>query len=120
MTQSLYEKRCRRQRRNRFSLKASAPRGVFRLSVFRSGRNVSLQIIDDEKQMTLTSASSLEAEIRKKSLKGKDLAFLVGETLGKRAKDKNLKKVFFDRGMFMYHGRVRAAAEGARQAGLNF
>ncbi|WDI31002.1 50S ribosomal protein L18 [Hyphococcus flavus] len=89
-----------------------------RLSVFRSSKNISAQIIDDKQGKTLASATSLEKEFGKGS--DKDAAAKVGKTLAERAAKAGVKSVVFDRGGYMYHGRVRALAEAAREAGLNF
>lgn len=90
-----------------------------RLNVFRSGNNIYAQIIDDSKGVTLVSASSLE-----KSFEGKgnsaEAAKKVGQAVAQRAKDKGITAVVFDRGGYLYHGRVKALADGAREAGLEF
>ena len=89
-----------------------------RLSVFRSEKNIYAQIIDDVKGVTLCSASSLD-----KTIEGggnKEAAKAVGKLVAKRAKEKNITDVVFDRGGNIYHGRVQALAEGAREGGLNF
>lgn len=90
-----------------------------RLNVFRSGTNIYAQIIDDTKGVTLVSASSLE-----KSFEGSgsntEAAQKVGMAVGQRAKDKGIDTVVFDRGGYLYHGRVKALADGAREAGLQF
>jgi large subunit ribosomal protein L18 len=90
-----------------------------RLNVFRSGKHIYAQIIDDTKGHTLCAASSLE-----KGFKGsggnKEGAKKVGETVAKRAKDKGIDAVVFDRGGYIYHGRVKELAEGAREGGLTF
>ncbi|MBX2995846.1 MAG: 50S ribosomal protein L18 [Bdellovibrionaceae bacterium] len=88
-----------------------------RLCVFRSGKHMYAQIIDDVKGHTVLSASSLVIESDKS---GKDLAFLVGQEVAKMAIAKNIKSVVFDRNGFIYHGRVKALADGAREAGLSF
>lgn len=93
-----------------------------RLNVYRSLSNVYAQIINDEVGITLVSASTLDAEIKGK-LDGKskkEAAALVGELLGKRALDKGIKQVVFDRGGYLYTGRVEELAAGARKAGLDF
>jgi large subunit ribosomal protein L18 len=89
-----------------------------RLSVFRSSKNIYAQVIDDARGVTLAHASSLE----EKSQKGadKDAAARVGALVAKRAIDKGVKEVVFDRGGYIYHGRVKALADAAREAGLNF
>ena len=108
----------RRARRNRTRLKALAG-GRPRLSVFRSAKNIYAQIIDDAGGVTLAHASSLEGG---KGAKGsdKDAAALVGKLVAERAIEKGVKDVVFDRGGYIYHGRVKALADAAREAGLNF
>jgi large subunit ribosomal protein L18 len=93
-----------------------------RLSVFRSSKNISAQIIDDSAGKTLASASSLDKELRERMKKGSDKAAAaeVGKALAERAIKAGVKEVVFDRGGYMYHGRVKALAEAAREAGLNF
>jgi|UniRef100_A0A7C3WM76 large subunit ribosomal protein L18 len=93
-----------------------------RLAVFKSLRYIYAQIIDDTKGHTLVSASSLEKELRSqlKSTKNMEAAKLVGEVIAKRALEKGIKKVVFDRGGFLYHGKVKALADSARAAGLEF
>ncbi len=93
-----------------------------RLCVFRSLNHIYAQVIDDVKGHTLVAASTLDAEIKDDS-KGKNKtsrAEMVGELLAKRAKDKKIKQVAFDRGGYKYHGRVKALAEAARKGGLKF
>ncbi len=92
----------------------SAPR----LNVFRSGKHIYGQIIDDTKEITLCSSSSLSLKGKKKS--PMDQAKKTGQVLAKKALDKKITQVVFDRGGFIYHGRVKALAEGARSAGLKF
>ncbi len=94
-----------------------------RLCVYKSLRYIYAQIVDDERGFTLVAASTLEPELRNKvqgSNKSIAAATLVGETIGKRALAKGIKKVVFDRSGYIYHGRVKAVAEGARKAGLQF
>lgn len=91
-----------------------------RLCVFRSNKNISAQIIDDENGNTLVSASTLEKELKGENGGKKDAAKKVGELIAKRALDKGIENVAFDRGGFLYHGRVKELAEGAREAGLKF
>jgi large subunit ribosomal protein L18 len=88
-----------------------------RLCVFRSGKHMYAQVVDDVKGHTVLSASSLTIETDKS---GKDLAFIVGQEIAKLAIAKNIKSVVFDRNGFIYHGRVKALADGAREAGLSF
>ena len=93
-----------------------------RLNVFRSLSDIYVQVIDDESGKTLVSASSIDQELRK-SMKGNnktEQARMVGEAIAKRAKEKGIKSVVFDRGGYQYIGRVRALAEGAREGGLEF
>ena len=89
---------------------------------FRSNKNISAQIIDDVNGTTLVAASSLDKELKAQIEYGgnKDAAKAVGEALGKRALEKGITEVCFDRGGFLYHGRVASLAEGAREAGLKF
>lgn len=93
-----------------------------RLSVHRSERQIYAQVIDDINGVTLAAASSLEAEMKDKLKSGstKDAAAEVGKLLAERAKKAGVEKVVFDRGRFVYHGRVKALAEGARAGGLQF
>lgn len=114
------EKRGRRHRRIRKKLVGTTERP--RLVVFRSQRHIYAQIIDDFAGRTLVSASSLDKELRKKIKDGSDAkeAAEVGRLLAERARVKQIQKVAFDRGGNVYHGRVKALAEAAREKGLNF
>jgi large subunit ribosomal protein L18 len=118
MALSLQQKAKRRSERTRRHLKAVA-NGRLRLSVYRSDKNISAQIIDDAKGVTVVAASSLEGG---KGKKGSDTAAAVaiGKLIAERAAEKGVKDVIFDRGSYIYHGRVKALAEAAREAGLNF
>jgi len=111
----------RRKQRVRRALRACAF-GRPRLSVFRSSKQIYAQIIDDEKGVTLVSASSLEKNNREKLKTGAniDAAKEVGKLVAERAVAKGVKAVVFDRGGYMYHGRVKALADGAREGGLEF
>lgn len=91
-----------------------------RLCVYRSESNIYAQIIDDIAQKTLVSASSLDKDFNLEVGSNKESARLVGTTIAKRALDKGIKTVVFDRGGYIYHGRVQELAEGAREAGLEF
>lgn len=91
-----------------------------RLNVFRSLRHIYAQVIDDTVGHTLVSASSLELKGDLESTSNKEAAKAVGELVAKRALEKGISKVVFDRGGYIYHGRVAALAEGAREAGLEF
>jgi large subunit ribosomal protein L18 len=110
------KKRSRRQRRVRNTVRGSQARP--RLSVHRSNRGISAQVIDDLAGITLVSASSLE--VKEAGLKKSDVAQKVGEILAAKAKEKNIDKVVFDRGSYLYHGRVKALADGARKGGIDF
>ena len=92
----------------------------FRLSISRSSKNISAQIIDDIKNITLLSASSIEKDIKKEKSKKMEKSNLIGEILAKRAKEKNISEVYFDRGEYKYHGRVKIFAETLRKNGLKF
>ena len=92
----------------------------FRISVTRSLNNLSAQIIDDKLKKTLVSASSIEKEIKLKKIKKMEKSSLIGELLAKRAKDKNVDKVYFDRGENKYHGRIKSFADALRKNGLKF
>jgi large subunit ribosomal protein L18 len=93
-----------------------------RLNVFRSVENIYVQIIDDDKGQTLVSASTIDPEAKKAIKRGgnKEAAKFVGQLIGKRAVEKGIEAVVFDRGGNRYHGRVAALADGAREAGLKF
>ena len=93
-----------------------------RLSVFRSSKHIYAQVIDDTERTTLASASSLDTEFIEKKVEGKkvDIAKAVGDLIGKRALDKGITRVVLDRNGFLYHGRIKALSDGAREAGLNF
>ena len=111
----------RRKRRMRSKLRRSA-HGRPRLSVFRSGKNIYAQVIDDAKGVTLAAASTLDKELKVKLKKGTDRAAAaeVGKLIAKRAVAAGVKNVMFDRGGYLYHGRVKALAEAAREGGLKF
>ena len=111
----------RRKARVRRSIRARAY-GRPRLSVFRSSKQIYAQIIDDEKGTTLVAASSLEKDQRGALKTGADVeaAKLIGKLVAERAIAAGIKNVVFDRGSYMYHGRVKALADGAREAGLSF
>ena len=91
----------------------------FRLSVYRSSRNISAQIIDDKNNKTLISATSIKAKITDK-IKKSDMAVYVAELLAKKASEKKITQVYFDRGSFKFHGRIKMFAETLRKKGLNF
>ena len=101
---------------------AAGTSGRTRLSVFRSSKHIHAQLIDDAKGMTLAAASSLEKSLREGAKTGANIAAAkaVGKLLAERAKEKGIKDVVFDRGGNIYHGRIKALADAAREAGLNF
>ena len=115
------EARKRRAGRVRSRLKKMST-GRPRLSVFRSAKNISAQIIDDRDGKTIASASSLDKDLRDGLAKGSDVAAaaVIGKTVAAKAVEAGVKEVVFDRGGYIYHGRVKALAEAAREAGLNF
>ena len=93
----------------------------FRLCISRSSKNISAQIIDDKKSITLISASSVEKDIRSGSKVNKsELSKIVAEKLAKKAQEKKITKIFFDRGIYKYHGRVKIFAETLRKNGMEF
>jgi large subunit ribosomal protein L18 len=109
----------RRRRRVRTALKSHAS-GKPRLSVHRSGRHIYAQVIDDTAGKTLASASTLDKDLKGKTGATRDGAALVGKTLAERAKAAGVSRVVFDRGGFLFHGRVKALADAAREGGLEF
>ena len=92
----------------------------YRLSVSRSAKNISAQIIDDVKNITLVSASSIDKEIKNQKKNKSELSTIVAEILAKKANEKNIKKIYFDRGIYKYHGRVKIFAETLRKNGMEF
>ena len=109
----------KRKLRNRKKLK-SVNNNRYRVSVTKSLNNLFAQIIDDKRKQTLVSASSIEKTIKQKKVKKMEKSSLIGEILAKRAKEKNISEVYFDRGEYKYHGRVKAFAETLRKNGLKF
>ena len=107
----------KRKIRNRKKLK-DVNTNKLRISVFKSSKNISAQIIDDKISKTLVSASSTEKEIKKNKTKKMDLSNILGELLAKRAKEKKISSVYFDRGGYKYHGRIKALADSLRKNGL--
>jgi large subunit ribosomal protein L18 len=110
--------RARRHRRIRVSLSGTQERP--RLNVFRSLHHIYAQVIDDVSGVTLAAASTNEADTRAGGGSKTDRARTVGKAIAERAKDKGISAVVFDRGGYMYHGRVKALADAAREAGLEF
>jgi large subunit ribosomal protein L18 len=123
MSQSVKSKElfARRQRRVRYSLRNKGT-GRVRLSVFRSGKHIYAQLIDDAKGMTLAVASTLDADLKGKvkSSASIEAAKAVGSLIAQRAQAANVKEVVFDRGGYLFHGRVKALADAARESGLSF
>jgi large subunit ribosomal protein L18 len=110
----------RRRRHFRVRKKITGTSDRPRLAVFRSNRHVQVQVIDDTAGRTIAAASTLEADLRGGPTGGVDAAKKVGQLVGQRAKEKGITSVVFDRGGYLYHGRVAAVADGAREAGLEF
>ena len=109
----------KRKLRNRKKLK-SVNTNRFRISISKSLNNLSAQIIDDKQKKTLVSASSIEKDIKKNKIKKIEKSSLIAEVLAKRAKEKNISSVYFDRGGYKYHGRIKILAESLRKNGLEF
>ena len=102
-------------------VKKVASKERFRLCISRSAKNISAQIIDDSKNKTLLSASSVEKDIKSRSKVNKtELSKIVAEKLAKKAQEKKITKIFFDRGIYKYHGRVKIFAETLRKNGMDF
>ncbi|MEM7023382.1 MAG: 50S ribosomal protein L18 [Pseudomonadota bacterium] len=114
------ERFLRRRRRNRAALR-KRNHGRPRLTVFRSGKHMYAQVIDDDTGRTLAAASTVEKDVRTQVKTGADqsAAQQVGKLVGERAKAAGVEAVVFDRGGYLYHGRVKAVAEGAREVGLS-
>ena len=113
--------RLRKRIRNNYSIRARNKSNLCRLSVFRSGKHIYAQLIDDAKQVTLVSASSLSKDIRDISTTKKEkLATTVGRVVAERAIEKGIKSVVFSRGSSLFHGNIQLLANAARDAGLNF
>ena len=100
-------------------VKKVAPKDRLRLCISRSSKNISAQIIDDKKNITLLSASSIQKDIKSGNKVNKtELSKIVAEKLAKKAQEKNITKIFFDRGVYKYHGRVKIFAETLRKNGM--
>jgi len=113
---SIQRSRVRTKIRGKISGTAERPR----LSVFRSNKQIYAQIIDDAEGKTLTSASSIDKDIASKTVNKVEQAKLVGQLLAEKAKEAEVETVVFDRGGYIFHGRVKALADGAREGGLKF
>ena len=102
-------------------VKRVAPKDRFRLSISRSSKNISAQIIDDTKNLTLLSVSSVEKDLKSgDKIKKTELSRLVAEKLAKKAQEKKISKIYFDRGSYKYHGRIKVFAETLRENGMEF
>ena len=102
-------------------VKKVAPKDRYRLSISRSSKNIVAQIIDDDKNITLISASSIEKDTKSLNKVNKvELSRIVAEKLAKKAQEKNIKKIYFDRGIYKYHGRIKTFAETLRKNGMEF
>ena len=102
-------------------VKKVASKDRYRLSLLRSSKNIFAQIIDDSKKVTLVSASSIEKDIKSDTkVKKSELSKIVAEKLAKKAQEKKITKIFFDRGIYKYHGRVKIFAETLRKNGMEF
>ena len=115
-------KELRRKRQTRIRTKVTGSAERPRLSVFRSAKHIYAQVIDDSQGVTLVSASTMEPDVREGQKFDSKVAAarFIGKRVGERASEKGIRTVVFDRGGFMYHGRVKAVSEGAREAGLDF
>ncbi len=122
MIKTVNRKEQTRKRHSRLRVKLMGTTEAPRLAVYRSTKHIYAQIIDDIKGVTLVSASSVDPELKSKISHGGNIeaAKLVGELIAKRAAKAKIKDVVFDRGGFLYHGRVSALADAAREGGLNF
>lgn len=120
MITKLDKNKVRKKRHARVRSKLSGTEARPRLNVYRSNKNIYAQLIDDEKGVTLASASTLEKELGSDANGNVAAAEKVGELIAKRAVEKGIKSVVFDRGGYLYHGRVKALAESARENGLEF
>ncbi|MFZ0637125.1 MAG: 50S ribosomal protein L18 [Candidatus Acidiferrales bacterium] len=118
LSRSAHRERLHSRLRRKISGSTERPR----LCVFRSARHIQAQVIDDQKGRTLAAAGSLDGEVRKQIKGGGNIAAakIVGKAIAERAKNAGVEKVVFDRGGYQYHGRIKALAEAAREAGLQF
>ena len=114
-----FNNKIKRKLRNRKKLK-DVNTDKFRITITKSLKNLSAQIIDDKNKKTLVSVSSTEKEVKNKKIKKMEKSNLIGEILAKRAKEKNITNVYFDRGAYKYHGRVKTFAETLRKNGMKF
>ena len=110
----------RKKFRVRNKLKNSSNQSRYRLSVSRSAKNISAQIIDDVKKVTLVSATSLKKEIKNQKKNKSELSKIIAEQIANDAKKINISKIYFDRGIYKYHGRIKVFAETLRENGMEF
>ena len=111
----------RKKFRVRNKLKKVSSNERFRLSIYRSSKNISAQIIDDNKNITILSSSSTEKQVKSGTRVNKtELSKIVAENLAKKAQEKKITKIYFDRGLYKYHGRIKAFAETLRKNGMEF
>ena len=110
----------RQKIRYRIRKKVNGTSAIPRLSIFRSNTDIYAQLIDDDNGLTLASASSKQADLKAQTANKVDKSKMVGEAIARKAVDLGLKKVVFDRSGYIYHGRVKALADGAREGGLEF
>tara|TARA_Y100000590_G_scaffold432538_1_gene548664 strand:- start:398 stop:751 length:354 start_codon:yes stop_codon:yes gene_type:complete len=110
----------RKKFRIRNKIKKVASKDRFRLSIFRSAKNISAQIIDDIKKTTLVSASSVDKNVKSQKKAKSELSIIVAEILAKKAQEKKITKVYFDRGIYKYHGRLKIFADTLRKNGMEF
>ena len=110
----------RKKFRVRNKLKKVAKEDRFRLCISRSSKNISAQIIDDANSKTLISASSIEKDFKDSKIKKTELSKIVAEKLAKKAQEKKITKIYFDKGIYKYHGRIKIFAETLRKNGMDF
>ena len=120
MIKKVSRSEAREARHRRVRAKVNGTKDIPRLNVFRSARNISVQIIDDEQGVTLVSVSSLDKDLKLTNGGNIEAAKKVGEAVAKKAKKAGITNVVFDRGGYLYHGRVKALADAARENGLEF
>ena len=120
MIKKVSRNEARQARHKRIRNKISGTKDIPRLNVFRSAKHITVQIIDDEQGVTLVSASSMDKDLKLSNGGNVEAAKKVGEAIAKKAVKAGITKVVFDRGGYLYHGRVQALAEAARENGLEF
>lgn len=120
MINKISRNNARKARHSRIRTNLSGTKEMPRMSVFRSNKQISVQLIDDENGVTLVGASSLDKDLNITNGSNVEAAKLVGESIAKKAKEAKIKTVVFDRGGYLYHGRVEALADAARENGLEF